>query len=100
MLLTLVKLRPMLAQDNAYLAATVCGCLHIFWRGMMAPHVVDAEVIQLPVPSYGVKGRLGADDGSVLWSVPDFEHALTGIAENRVGTRMQLSLDIFEQSLG
>ena len=94
-LLTLVQLRPMLAEDNTYLAASVSGRLHVLWRGVMSPHVVDAEVIQHPVPSYGIKGRLGADDGSMLWPVPDFEHALTGIAENRVGTRMQLSLDIF-----
>ena len=53
----------------------------------MTPHVVDAEVIQLPVPSYGVKSCLGADDGGMLWPIPDLEHALTGIAEDRFMTR-------------
>ena len=65
----------------------------------MPPHVVDAEVIQLPVPSYGVKSCLGADDGGMLWSIPDLEHALTGIAENRFMTGIKLSLDSFTQVL-
>ena len=68
----------------------------------MPPHVVGAEVIELPIPSYGVKSCLGADDGSVLGSVPDLEHALTGIAENRFCYSMalvQLSLNVFEQRL-
>ena len=63
----------------------------------MAPHIVGAEVIQFPIPSYGVKSCLGADDGSMLWSIPNLEHALAGIAENRSRTRMQASIDIFEQ---
>ena len=49
----------------------------------MAPHVIDIEIIQLPIPSYGIKSLLGADDGSMLWPIPDFEHALTRIADNR-----------------
>ena len=65
----------------------------------MPPHIVDAELIQLPVPSYGVKSCLGADDGGMLWSIPDLEHALTGITEDRFMTWMQLSLDIFTQIL-
>ena len=60
----------------------------------MIPHIVGDEVIQYPVPSYGVESRLGADDGSTLWSIPDFEHFLTGIAENRFMTRMQVRLDL------
>ena len=98
-LLALVELRPVLTQDDAYLAALVSGRLHILRRGMMPPHVVDAEVIQLPVPSYGVKRGLRADDGGMLWSVPDLEHALTGIAEDRLMIWMKLSLDIFTQVL-
>lgn len=67
----------------------------------MAAHLVDAEVIQLPIPSYCVEFCLGTNDGSTLWSIPDLEHSLTGIAENRFRTRMrmQLSLDIFKQGL-
>ena len=65
----------------------------------MAPHIIDAEVIQLPIPSHGVKSYLGANDGGMLWSVPDFEHALTGIAENRSRTWIRSSLDILKQRL-
>lgn len=74
----------MLTQDNAYLAALVSGSLHIFRTGVMAPHVVDAEVIQFPIPSYGIKCCLGANYGSTLGSIPDLEHALTGIAKKIV----------------
>lgn len=63
----------------------------------MAPHVVDAEVTQFPIPSYCIKCYPGADDGSTLGSISDLEHALTSIAENRLRTRMQFSLDIFKQ---
>ena len=56
----------------------------------MAPHIVGAEVVQFPIPSYGVKSCLSADEGSMLWSIPNFEHALTGIAER---TGMQLIPD-------
>lgn len=97
--LGLVKLRPMLRQDVTYLAALVGGCHHLLWRGMMAPHIVGAEVIQLPIPSYGVKSRLGSDDGSMLRSVPDSEHALTGVAEDRTRPRTQWSLDMFHERL-
>ena len=65
----------------------------------MAPHIVGAEIIQLPIPSYGVKSCLSADDRSVLWSIPNFEHALTGIAKNCSRNGMQLSLDIVKQRL-
>ena len=63
----------------------------------MAPHIVGAEIIQLPIPSYGFKSCLSADDGSMLWPIPNFEHALTGIAENSFRTGMQLSLDTVRQ---
>ncbi len=65
----------------------------------MAPHIDGAEIIQNPIPSYGVKSCLGADDGSTLWSIPNLEHALTGIAENSPRTGVQLSLDHVKQRL-
>lgn len=65
----------------------------------MAPHIVGAEIIQNPIPSYGIKSCLGADDGSMLWSIPNLEHALTGITENSPRTGVQLSLDTVKQRL-
>ena len=65
----------------------------------MAPHIVGAEIIQNPIPSYGVKSCLGADYGSMLGSIPNLEHALTGIAENSPRTGGQLNLDIVKQRL-
>lgn len=65
----------------------------------MAPHIVGAKVIQFSIRSYRIKSCLGTDDGSMFWSIPDLEHALTGIAEHRSRTHVQLSLDIFKQLL-
>ena len=62
----------------------------------MAPHVIDVEIIKLAIPSHGIKSLLGADDGSILGPVPNFEHALTGIAEDRSRTPLR---DMFEQRL-